>query len=389
MSVKNNVNRRIITGVVTGFALLQLTSYGGKIPNASNETSIEGEVLQNNDEKRFKNILKSVEIEQVRQQLYRDFATQYCEIIKSDLPEFQKHIDITRLTEKVQEAENLLKRARSLSEISFNDRKRLGIKKPVFPEVDEKLINALVSMYARRIKMPNMVNRGIDTLSKLTIREDENLDDIDTSEFEEALRQYFTEHYWCLFSTSIVNVFLDKITEMPDGLHDEYGDLTQMAMEHGIGIEDVKELDFFGCNLIIQDSLIAEEYLSTLNVFYATPDGINKRINDIFSKILYLQQRRDALGLELMDNIELLKAYFDYANKNKIRIINPDVLEFHMEELIKDGKMIEEIGLIEELDEELEVATLTEAEAKALCIEYEKVLKNSCLIEFGDDEQCS
>ena len=196
-------------------------------------------------------------VEESIQQLYRDFALQYSEIQKSGLPESEKQTKINELTENTREAEQILRNTRSLSEISSEDRESLGIKEVADPEVDENLINALVSIYAKRARIPNERNRNIGILRAMTLREDETLEEIDTTAFEEELRQYFTEHYADLFTTGY-NYFLSKITEVPDDigiLHKKYGDLTQMAMKYGI---EPKKFDCFGYQITVQDGLVAE-----------------------------------------------------------------------------------------------------------------------------------
>ena len=115
-------------------------------------------------------------VEESIQQLYRDFALQYSEIQKSGLPESEKQTKINELTENTRETEQILRSTRSLSEISSEDRESLGIKEVADPEVDENLINALVSIYAKRAKIPNEKNRNMGVLSAITLREDETLE---------------------------------------------------------------------------------------------------------------------------------------------------------------------------------------------------------------------
>ena len=83
-------------------------------------------------------------VEEAIQQIYRDFALQYSEIQKSELPESEKQIRINELTENTKQAEQILRSTRSLSEISSEDRESLGIKEVFDPEVDENVVNALV-----------------------------------------------------------------------------------------------------------------------------------------------------------------------------------------------------------------------------------------------------
>ena len=265
-------------------------------------------------------------VEEAIQQLYRDFALQYSEIKKSELSESEKQIRISELTENTNEAEQILRNTRSLSEIPSEDRESLGIKEVVDPEVDENIVNALVSIYAKRAKIPDKTNRNTGILSAITLREDETLEEIDTTAFEEELRQYFTEHYSDLFATGF-NDFLSEIAEIPDDiLHNKYGDLTQMAMKYGI---EPEKFNCFGYKITVQDGLVAEEdsILGKTNIFYATPDGINKRIFDLYSQALYREQGSDGRDFFLDETRKLKNTYISYAEKNGIKIINPDALE--------------------------------------------------------------
>lgn len=189
------------------------------------------------------------------------------------------------------------------------------------------MVNALVSIYAKRAKIPNERNRNITILSAMTLEEDETLEKIDTTAFEEELRQYFTEHYSDLFATGY-NKFLSEITEIPDNigtLHNKYGDLTQMAMKYDI---DPEKFKCFGYQITVQDGLVAEEdSLEKTNIFYATPDGINKRIFDLYSKLLYKEQGADGRDIFSDETRELKNTYISYVEKNGIEITNPDVLE--------------------------------------------------------------
>ena len=81
------------------------------------------------------------------------------------------------------------------------------------------------------------------------LKEDETLEEIDTSAFEEELREYFTEHYYDLLNTGY-NDFLSEITEVPDeisSLNNKYGDLTQLAIKHKL---DPKKFAHFVNKLI-------------------------------------------------------------------------------------------------------------------------------------------
>lgn len=162
----------------------------------------------------------------------------------------------------------------------------------------------------------------------LTLSENETLEEIDTTAFEEELRQYFTEHYADLLSDGYNN-FLSEITEVPDDigiLHNKYGDLTQIAMKHNI---EPEKFNCFGYQLTVQDGLVAEEdsTLGKSKVLYATPEGINKRIFDLYSKALYREQKNNGRDSFSDDIRELKNTYITYAEKNGIEIGNSEVLE--------------------------------------------------------------
>ena len=267
-------------------------------------------------------------VEEAIQQLYRDFALKYSEIQKSELSEIEKQMKINELAENTKGTEQILRNTTSLSEISSEDRETLGIKEVADPEVDENIVNALVSIYAKRAKIPNEKNKNIGILSAITLGENETLEEIDTTAFEEELKQYFTEHYSDLFATEYNN-FLAEITEVPDDisiLHNKYGDLTQMAMKYNI---DPEKFSYFGYGITVQDGLIAEEdtSLGKSNVLYATPDGINKRIFDLYSQALFRGQGVNGRDFFSNETRKLKNTYLSYAEKNGIEITNPDVLE--------------------------------------------------------------
>ena len=73
----------------------------------------------------------------------------------------------------------------------------------------------MVSVYAKRAKIPSNRINGMGILDGITLRGEEELEEIDTSAFEEELRQYFTEHYFDLLSNGYNN-FLSDVTEVSD-----------------------------------------------------------------------------------------------------------------------------------------------------------------------------
>ena len=267
-------------------------------------------------------------VEEAIQQIYRDFALQYGEIQKSELSESEKQTKINSLLEKANNAEEILRNTRSLSELSSEDKEFLGIKEENEPIVDEKVVDTLVSIYATRAKMPKRKMDGINILDRITLNENEELEDIDTTAFEEELRQFFTEHYYDLLSSDYNN-FLSKITKVPNEYeisHKEYGDLAQLAIKHHL---DPKKFNCFGYQIRVQEGLVAEEdsILGKSNVFYATSKGVNRRIYDLYSKLLYQEQKSNGRDHYSDDIRKLKNVYITYAEKNGFEIQDRDVLE--------------------------------------------------------------
>lgn len=281
-------------------------------------------------------------VEETIKQVYRDFALRYGEIQKSELSENEKQAEINELLENVTNTEQILRNTNSLSELSSEDKEVLGIKEESEPtKVDTNVVDTLVSIYAKRAKMPNTKNRNIGILGSITLDEDEALEEIITTEFEEELRQYFTEHYADLLSEGY-NDFLSEVTEVADTdsiLHQKDGDLIQIAMKHNI---DPEKFEYFGYQITVQDGLVAEEEssLGRSNVFYATPEGINNRIFDLYSQILYNEQKNNGRNFISNGRKELKNTYITYAEKNGIEIQDRDVLE----ELPVDMKRVQGVA---------------------------------------------
>lgn len=267
-------------------------------------------------------------IKEAMQQVYRDFTLKYNQIQKLNLSEDEKVNQIDELLKKSTNAENRLNEVKSLDEISTEDKILLGIKEiNIDINVDTNVIDNLVSIYIKRTKMP-FPNRGISIADNLVLGDGEELELVDTSVFEKELKQYFTEHYYDLLSNSY-NHFLADATEIADNLFvEKNGEIIQMAIKHNINPE---KFNCFGYQLRIQNGLIAEEdsTLEKINIFYSTPDTINKRIFDIYSEVLYeeIKNGKNEFNLELENKRRLKNAYITFAEKNGIKIHNKDVFE--------------------------------------------------------------
>ena len=323
-------------------------------------------------------------IEEAIQQLYRDFALQYGKIEKSELSESEKQSRISELIENTTNTENILRNTSSLSELSSEDKEALGIKERSEQTVDEKVVNTLVSIYAKRAKMPKK-DFATGILDNITLGEDETLEEIDTSAFEEELREYFTEHYYDLLNTGY-NDFLSEITEVPDeisSLNNKYGDLTQLAIKHKL---DPKKFAHFGYQLTIQDGLVAEEdsTFGRSNVFYATEKAVNRRIYDLYSKALYQKQKSNGRDLFSDETRELKNTYITYAEKNGFQIEDKDVLE----EIPVDMKKVQGIAsyINRVLNENGTISEdMTEQFATEIQKDYSKIM-NLTSFNFGELE---
>ena len=265
-------------------------------------------------------------VEEAIQQVYRDFALKYGEIQKSELSEVEKLEQIDYLLEVAISKDDILRNTRSLSELSSQDKEDLEIKEESeTKKVDTNVIDTLVSVYAKRAKIPSNRINGMGILDGITLRGEEELEEIDTSAFEEELRQYFTEHYFDLLSNGYNN-FLSDVTEVSDNTSSKNGELIEMAIKHGL---DPKKFNCFGYQLTVQDGLVAEEdsILGSSNIFYASPEAINKRIYDLYSETLFQEQKSNGKDFFLNDGRKLKNVYITYAEKNEIEIQDKDVLE--------------------------------------------------------------
>lgn len=322
-------------------------------------------------------------LEEAIQQVYRNFALKYDEIQKSELSESEKQVEISELLEKISNTETILRETRSLAELSDEDKEVLGIREESEIGVDENVIDTLVSIYAKRAKTPNTSNRNIGVVETLTLRENETLEEIDTTAFEEELRQYFTEHYADLLSDGY-NDFLSEITEVPGGMGDKYGDLTKMAMKHNI---EPEKFGCFGYQLTVQDGLVAEEdsNLGKSKVLYATPEGINKRIFDLYSKALYKEQRSNGRNPFLDDIRKLKNTYITYAEKNGIGIENLEVLETIDVDMAKVQALAKYINRVVNSRDNIEKSDYTQLFTDDIIKNYSKIM-NLQWYSFGNLE---
>ena len=258
-------------------------------------------------------------VDNARKKLQREFVQGRKEILESNLSDVEKQEAVSTLLERINQAINILNRVRSIEEIPEEDRESLGIDyEPIEVVVDENVVNTLVGIYAKRARE---VEERTLFISEEEIAEEE----IDTTEFEEELRRYFTEHYTDLLDTGF-NDFLSEFAEQEDGmLHEENGELVEIAQRCNI---DPKKFKCFGYKFTIQDGLVAEEDSSfgEAKIYYATSKGINDRLSNIYNEIIY-RESNDSDRFMTNGERELKNTYIKYAEEHSIEIENNDVLE--------------------------------------------------------------
>lgn len=273
-------------------------------------------------------------VEEAIQQVYRDFAKEYNRILREDpqkLSDVEVKDEIKYILFIAEQKEEILQSVQSLSELSEDEKELIGIKEEdEAKKVDINVIDALVSVYAKRAKIPSNRINGIGILDGITLRgrRTREIEEIDTSAFEEELRQFFTEHYSDLLSDGF-NHFLSKVTEVAGdegSRNKKNGELTEIAIKHNL---DPKKFSHFGYQLTVQDGLVAEEesIFGRSDIFYASPEAINQRIYDLYSKTLFQEQKSNGKDFFLNNGRELKNAYITYAEKNGIEIQDKDVLE--------------------------------------------------------------
>lgn len=260
-------------------------------------------------------------IDNARKNLQRGFVQTRKEILESNLSEEEKKEAIESSLERVNQAIDILNSVRNIDEIPEEDRESLGIDTD-FAEVvvDENVVNTLVEIYAQKAKEKEDKPLFI-TDEEPTIPEEE----IDTTQFEAELRKYFTKHYSDLLDTGFNNFLSDFAEQEDDICHRENGELVEIAQKCNI---DSKKFNCFGYKLTVQDGLVAEEdsTFGRAKVYYATPNGINDRITDIYNFITY-REANDNDRFITDDKRKLKNTYVKYAEEHGIEIEDKDVLE--------------------------------------------------------------
>ena len=98
---------------------------------------------------------------------------EYGKIQKLDLAETEKQNLITQLINRTTNSEILLRETRDLSEISDEDKENLGITEIKTVSVDPKVVDTLVSIFARKAKMPS--HYGTNVTEQIKLKEGETL----------------------------------------------------------------------------------------------------------------------------------------------------------------------------------------------------------------------
>ncbi len=237
-------------------------------------------------------------------------------------------------------------------------------------KVDEQLIKTLANLYGEHAK--------------------EKDEKIDTKAFEEHLQKYFRIHYEDLKEEGY-NHFLNNFAEMPDEIFKdkEEGELSKIAKEHGI---DPKIFNCFGYKFSIRDGLIYENEIALERlekVYYATPEGINSVINDLYSEALYEKHSTEKeKSLFVNDSKKKLKnGFIEYAKQHGIEIENEYTLEkmqVNQEKVESISKYLNEI-INEQLaryNENYQQADYTQAIAEDITENYSTIM-NVEFYNFG------
>ena len=128
-------------------------------------------------------------VEETIQQVYRDFAKEYNRILREDTQklsdaEVKEEIDYILFIAK--DNEEILQSVQSLSELSEDEKELMGIKEESeTKKVDTNVIDTLVSVYAKRAKIPSNRINGIGILDGITLRGEEELEEIERAQREE------------------------------------------------------------------------------------------------------------------------------------------------------------------------------------------------------------
>lgn len=183
-------------------------------------------------------------------------------------------------------------------------------------DVDKALVETLAHLYAERVNEKEFPS---------DFEKDEP--PIDTKDFEAHLVKYFTVHYQDLKEEGFNN-FLNEFAEMPDIEYSrkKEGELAKICRQYGI---DPKKFYHFGYTFSIRDGLIyeSENSIGKINeIYYATEEGINSKIEDLYGKALYEDHTSDG-SFKTNDPRALKNKFVEYAKQHGMKIEHEYVLE--------------------------------------------------------------
>jgi len=131
----------------------------------------------------------------LKQVIYRKFAKKYGQIQKTDLLDHEKDTAIKDILYTSINAEKVIDwDTEDGLKISDEDRSTFGIEEHE-PEVDPKVVDTLVWIFATKAKMPN--NMGTGLLEKITLRDGQKLENIDFRMSSEVISPVIVPR-WCM-----------------------------------------------------------------------------------------------------------------------------------------------------------------------------------------------
>lgn len=204
-------------------------------------------------------------------------------------------------------------------------------------KVDEKLIQTLAHLYGEQVNKKDNMYLGDDSKQQ---------EIIDTTDFEAHLVEYFRTHYDDIMEEGY-NHFLSDFAEMPSEIerHKKEGELSKIAKQYGI---DPNKFKCFGYKFSIREGLIYEEEtaLGRLEkIYYATDEGINSVIEDLYSKALY-KEHSGADSMFVTDVRGVKNGFIEYAKQHGIKIKNEytlETMEVNQDKVNEVSKYINEI----------------------------------------------
>lgn len=246
------------------------------------------------------------QISNTRAKLLREYARAYNKIQRGNMSEQDKVRALKELNEEIKEKMEIIKKLSTREPIPEEVSKFIEVEYQT-PEFDDSIIKALVDIYAGRI---------------------EGLEGEEKAKVEEGLRNYFTEHYKDLFLAEY-NVFLSNFDSRNPLAYEKEGDLFSILRNANVDPERFV-YDYGAEAITVQEGLVAMEnsIIGGLNkVYYATPKGINDRIDSLYGELQYFEGALDRKDSMSNDRRRTKEAYIKYAAEHGIDIENESALE--------------------------------------------------------------